>query len=92
MKVVIHSKPNVNEKFVSLFVYSVKFKRFPNWWYHYDCEYFPERKLFNIKRTTILCHVIARLYEATHDVPNCEDCELVEAPVNYRQMEMEDRD
>ena len=92
MDIVIHRKPRPNEKFVSLFVYSVRTKKHPGWWKHYDCEYFPARKLFGIKRSTILCHVIESLYGAIHEIPDCDDCELVEAPVNYRQMETEDRD
>lgn len=95
MKVVIHSKPDFKEIGVRLLKYSVKFKRFPNWWYHYDCEYFPERKLFNIKRTTILCHVIERLYESTHDVLDCESCELIVEEDCYcetRRIMVEDRD
>lgn len=92
MKIVIHSKPDFKESGVRLLVYSIKFKKFPRWWYHYDCEYFPARKLFSIKRNSLLDHVIKRLYESEHDIPNCEDCELVEEPINYRQMEREDRD
>jgi len=92
MRVVIHSKPDLTAKHVRLFTYSIAFKKYPKWVYLYDCEYFPERNLFYKKDISILNHIIERIYESTHDVPNCEDCELVEEPVDYRRMMMEDRD
>lgn len=96
MKVIVHIKPifdeewSKNHKLRSL-NYSIKKKNEP-WWTNYSIDYFIKLGRVTKKSRDFLNFVIDEIYEATHDVPNCEDCELVEEPVNYRQMEMEDRD
>jgi len=95
MKVVIHSKPVLTAKYVRLFTYSITFKKFPKWVYIYDCEYYVERKRLLKNRFSIFNHVIERLYESTHDVLDCESCELIIEEDCYcetRRIMVEDRD
>lgn len=95
MKVIIHSKPDFTENHVRLLTYSVKTKKNSKWWVYHSCEYFIERNVFHDKKTYILTVEIEALYESTHDVPNCEDCELVQEEDCYcetRAIMVEDRD
>ncbi len=92
MKIIIHIEPDFKEANVRTLHYSVKTKRNPRWWDVYSYDYFVKRNDLSVRKGYILDFVLKQLYEANHDVPNCEDCELVEEPVNYRQMEAEDRD
>ena len=95
MKVIIHTIDIDDVSGVRLLVKSVKSKRLPNGWTYYKYLYFINSKDFIIKKLRILEYVIKALYEATHDVPNCEDCEYAQVEdcycKTYRTM-MEDRD
>ena len=95
MKVIVHNKPDFKERFVRLFCCSIKTKKNPKWWVYHNCEYFIERNVFHDKKTYLLTVEIETLYEATHDVPNCEDCEYAQVEDCYcetSRMMMEDRD
>ena len=92
MKVIIHVidvEASVN---VRLIVKSIKKKTLPRMWTRYKYIYFCNSKEFQIQKFRLLDYQIEELYEATHDVPDCDACELVEEPINYRRAEMEDRD
>jgi len=96
LKVIVHTVDMEVGSGVNLLVKSVKLKRLPSGWTYYKYLYFVNSKEFSIKKIRVLDYVIDALYESTHDVPNCEDCEYNQESEDCycetRRMMEEDRD